>query len=170
MGWCEDKRVKCENAVLFSTRCWCPGVLGKALSGYTVRCGQPATMDTPRFVIPRIGNVGMRRDVHVRRTLCHKRTYEYHFLDGRRYMMRTVNRIPIKTWRRLWRYYSSTPVIYRRCRRGLPIIFRRRGLHDDNDDEGRKQAELHATRIDASPPNPLEPATASKSGNKRARA
>ena len=127
-------------------------------------------MDTPRFVIPRIGNVGMRRDVYVRRTLCHKRTYEYHLLDGRRYMTRTVNRIPIETWRRLWRWYSSTPVIYRRCRRGLPIIFRRGGMHVDNDDEGRKQVGLRTARTNASPPNPLEPATAPKSGNKRARA
>jgi hypothetical protein len=39
--------------------------------------------DTPRFVISRIGNVGMRRYVYVRRTLCHKRTGEYHILDGR---------------------------------------------------------------------------------------
>jgi hypothetical protein len=49
----KDKWIRYEmRKVIFGrTRCWCPDVLEKALSGYTVRCGQPKGVNTPRRVI-----------------------------------------------------------------------------------------------------------------------
>jgi hypothetical protein len=74
-----------------------------ALSEYTVRCGQPETTDTPRYVITGIDSVGTTKIDYIRRTLHHKEgQLSISFPMEELCVIRTVDGVPMQSGRWLW--------------------------------------------------------------------